>query len=216
MTDQSSNPSPAQTASFVAAKNNDRFTCGWLIAFCCCFLSVVYGDRGLNVSIFVPALFSTLLIGCCWVVFLVIHIARRRWQRLVSLLAAPFIAFTLVAVLIRAGVTSERIRLEMNRKSYEAEIARLPQTGEPRFHEFPWGSEGGFVTSPHISYTLVFDETDEIGLPPDERSVAWRERMTPKTCVKEQQCAVYESAGSKTVSVTNVTGHFFLLTEMSQ
>jgi len=219
MTDRSSSTLPVETPP-AASAGGDRYTYGWLITFGLYFLFLAYGnefDRILNLwMLLVPfLLLPGLVIVACWLVVFVINIVRRHWRRLVSQLGAPFIAAMFFALLGAAGVNPQSIRLAVNKRSYLAEIAKLPDTGEPRFHSFKWGETGGAAVA-NFFFTLVFDETDEIGLPPGLRSEAWVKRHTPPACVKEQQCAVYESAGGKTVTVEPMGDHFFLVTELYQ
>jgi hypothetical protein len=91
----------------------------------------------------------------------------------------------------------------------------LPQTGEPRFHKFDWGTTGG-AAAPNFFFTLVFDESDEIGLPPERRLPAWRGRVGGSICATTPMCSLYESYGNKTVTVEKMSGPFFLVTELVQ
>lgn len=214
MSDQSPPPPTSKPSA-------DRFTWIWLVVFGLFFLFGMLGGQldyiWRNRSpYFALSLLSALVIGCFWLVVAIINIAKRRWRRLVSQLVAPVIAYPLCGIVVAAGVTSERIRFEFGRAYYENEIAKLPKDGAPRFRQFDWGGGGLFVTTPYFHYALVFDESDEIGRPPEERSAEWRARRTPPTCLKEQQCAVYESASGWTVTVSHLTGHFFVVQQMSR
>src|SRR2546423_1159358 len=107
MTDSSNNPDRA--APPAAATKNDRYTYGWLIVFGLYFLLLAYGnelDRILNLwLLLVPLLLvPAVVIVVCWFVALIANIVMRRWQRLFSQLAAPFIAAAFFALLGAAGV----------------------------------------------------------------------------------------------------------------
>lgn len=212
--DRSASDQPA------AAPRADRFTFVWFLVFCLYFLLFAYSselDRIFHLwMLVIPLLLlPAAAIVICWLVFLVINAVRRRWRRLGSQVVAPVLAFALFALLFAIGATPDRIRFELNRGWYEAEIARLPQTGAPRFHKWDWGYSGG-VPGPDISYTLVFDESDEIVRPPEQRSVGWQKRMTPQMCPKDwSSCPIYESGGAKSVTVEKISGHFFLVTELN-
>jgi hypothetical protein len=51
---------------------------------------------------------------------------------------------------------------------YEHVVAEMPRDGHPRLAVFNWG---GMVWA---SYGLVYDESDEVALPPGRQSAAWR------------------------------------------
>ncbi len=209
----SDQPAPAPQA--------DRFTFIWFVVFCLYLLLVSYSgelDRVFHLWIMIIPLLllPAAAIVICWLIVLVANIARRHWRRLISQIAAPVLAVALFAALLAMGVTTDRIRFEFNRRSYEAEIARLPQTGEPRFHKWVWGETGGAVGA-NFFYTLVFDESDEIALEPEQRSAAWQKRMTPHMCPKDwPSCPIYESGGGKSITVDRIAGHFYLVTELYQ
>ena len=71
----------------------------------------------------------------------------------------------------------DRARFLAKRSEYDATVARLPQNGR-RFAEFNWG---GMLFA---STGVVYDETDEVGLPFGQQSAQWKERMrnTDLTC----------------------------------
>jgi hypothetical protein len=182
------------------------------------FLLVFYGtelDRIFNLYLLlVPLLLLPIaVIGLCWLVFFVINLVRRHWRRLISQVTAPVLALALFAISGAIGVTPEHIRFAVNKRSYEADIARLPQTGEPRFHTFDWGSTGG-AGVPNFFYTLVFDESDEMTLAPDRRSAAWRKRVVAHMCPETQQCSLFGPEERKAVNVEKMADHFFLVTEL--
>ena len=214
----SDRPSHAvQSASVLALPARDRYTWIWLFVFLY-FLLLAYSqelDRIFNLWLaLVPLLLApAIAIVCCWLIALMLNIAWRRWRRLIAQIVAPFAALALFTLLGTVGVNPERIRFEVNRRSYEAGIARLPRTGEPRFHTFDWGGTGG-VAVPNFVFTLVFDESDEIGLPPEQRSTWWRKRVTALICPNAPLCWPYETV-TTAVTVKRITGHFFVVTELT-
>ena len=202
----------AAQAAPPAPTERDRYTYGWLIVFGLYFLLFVYGnelDRILNLWLMLVPLLGlpAIVIAIYWLVALVINLARRYWRRLLSQLAAPFIAAAFFLVLRKAGVDPQTIRFAMNKHSYEAAIAGLPQAVGPRFHKFDWGSTGGAAVV-NIFFTLIYDESDELGLASELRTIAWRRRMTT-------ECPPCEFSGGdgSNATVKPMGGHFFLLTE---
>jgi hypothetical protein len=217
MSDPFKGSPPPQTKP---AATSLRYAFGWFIVFCSYLLLLVYGgelDRIFNLwFLLVPLLLLPgVAIAICWLVFLGINIAKRRWRHVLTQTAAPFLAIAVFALLGAMGLSPERIRFAVNKHTYEAEIARLPQTGEPRFHKFDWGATGG-AAAPNLFFTLVFDESDEIALPPEQRSPAWRGRVGGRICGRVPTCRLYESDEGTTVTVVKMSGHFFLVTELLQ
>jgi hypothetical protein len=106
------------------------------------------------------------------------------WRRAISMSVLPLAS--LVAILnastfwyfaIDAG---ERTHFQLMRSSYLGQIAKLPADGEPRFAIWNWG---GFV----VGHAAVYDESDEIVLPMEKRSLAWKKRVAST----ELSCGVW-------------------------
>jgi hypothetical protein len=125
---------------------------------------------------------------------------------------APLAAGALFMAADAAGVNAQRIRLEIGRRRYLDEIAKLAPTGEPRLKLFEWGQSGGAGVNSLID-TLVYDESDEILLPAKARSAAWRDRAG-KLCPGTPMCAVLWPLAEKSAIVRKIDGHFYLLTEV--
>ena len=131
---------------------------------------------------------------------------------MVSVLAAPVAACALFAAADAVGVNSQRIRFELGRRYYIDEIAKLANTGEPRFKTFDWGQTGGAGVT-NIFYTLVYDESDEVLLPQEKRSKAGQERAR-KRCPGTIMCSLLTMPHEGSVTVTGIEGHFYLVTEV--
>jgi hypothetical protein len=122
------------------------------------------------------------------------------------------LAYGVLTGLGAAGVNPDGIRFALGRPSYLAQIAELPKSDEPRFKLFDWGSTGG-VGVGSITFTLIYDENDEIGLPSEQRSAAWRGRME-KTCPDAKICSIVGlGAYNPEVQIKKIGEHFFLATE---
>jgi hypothetical protein len=61
------------------------------------------------------------------------------------------------------------LRFAANRSYYDQQVALLPADDKPRLAIFNWG---GMIWS---SRGLVYDESDEVALPPGQQSVAWKD-----------------------------------------
>jgi hypothetical protein len=202
-----SKPSPgADTFSITAF--------AWVSLIFLLFASSADLDRIFNLRwsliplVFIPAL--AVVVG--WTAALVRNVTLRRWRRVISVLVAPVAAGALFVAADSAGVNSQRIRLEIGRRHYRDEIAKLAPTDEPRLKLFDWGQSGGAGVNTLID-TLVYDESDEISLPARERSAAWRERAG-KLCPGTPICAMLWALAEKTIIVKRIDGHFYLLTEV--
>jgi hypothetical protein len=85
----------------------------------------------------------------------------------------------------------EWLNFEINKPSYVAEVGRQARSETPLRREWAYG---GFVTS----HLVVYDESDEIALPPDKQSENWR----AWTKTNELQCGY---------GYTPVGDHFYLV-----
>jgi hypothetical protein len=164
--------------------------------------------RWLIPLVFIPAL--AVLVG--WTAALIRNVTLRRWRRVISVLVAPVAAGALLVAADAAGVNPQRIRLELGRRRYVDEIAKLTQTGEPSLKLFDWGQSGGAGVNSLID-TLVYDESDEIALPTKERSAAWRDRAG-QLCPGTPMCALLWPNAERLTIVKKIDGHFYLLTEV--
>lgn len=96
---------------------------------------------------------------------------RHAWRQ--SLIAAvlPLILLAVAVDPLRViwfcNDLGDTLHFVVMRGSYDRQIAALPETGEPRLLVINWG---GMVWS---SVGVVYDESDEVALPPGEQSPAW-------------------------------------------
>lgn len=60
------------------------------------------------------------------------------------------------------------LRFIAMRPGYDARVADLPAGTHPRIVEFDWDG------IPSITFAVVFDDSDEIALPPEQQSIEWR------------------------------------------
>jgi hypothetical protein len=208
---------PDQTADTRPATGTDRFSIcafAWVGLLFLLFAASADLDRIFNLRwrlvplVFIPAL--AVLVG--WTAALIRNMTLRRWRRVISVLLAPVAAGALFVAADAAGVNAPRIRLEIGKRRYLDEIAKLAPTGEPRLKLFDWGQSGGAGVNSLID-TLVYDESDEILLPAKERSAAWQARAG-KLCPGTPMCAMVWPLAEKSVVVKKIEGHFYLLTEI--
>ncbi len=102
-----------------------------------------------------------------------IRCARQRsWKQSVLpgfLLATSFlVALNFFPFVRGCNYLGGALRFALTRSYYDHQVALLPSDGRPRLAIFIWG---GMIGS---SRGVVYDESDEIALPPGQQSVAWK------------------------------------------
>ncbi len=137
------------------------FACGVLVSYSASTLLII-------VLTVVPI---WLLAAVAVLGFSVFNATKGRWKAsMYGLGATVILAGSLV--LIPVGLhTGYYIRLWTFWNYYDAEIAKIPKDGNPRFRVFDWG---GYLI--FNSIFLVYDETDELSLAPGRQSSEWMGR----------------------------------------
>jgi hypothetical protein len=199
------------------AERRDKFSISyfvWVALLCLLFAFGSDLDRIFNLYLaLVPLLvLPALAIAIYWIVALIRNIVLRRWRRVASVLAAPVMAYIIFAGAGAAGISPDWIRFEIGKGYYTDQVAKLPETGEPRFKIFDWGQTGGVAVT-NIIYTLIYDESDEIGLAPEARSKEWLQRAG-KMCPGTMMCSITNPHGEMSIIVKRIEGHFYLVTEI--
>lgn len=208
------------TETAIPATKDDGFTLSfglWLILLAAWFMALNELDRIFNLHFFiVPFLFFPALAFVLWLLGnLLSGIWHRRWRRVLSAVVTPVIAYGSIQLVLHLGFTPGWIRFELGKRHYLAEIERLPQNGEPRFKLFNWGETGGAGVV-NVFFNLIFDESDEIALPPERRSDQWSRRMR-SYCPGTQMCSILRPDPPRhIVDIQKVDGHFYLVTEYYQ
>ncbi|MBB6252781.1 hypothetical protein [Nitrospirillum iridis] len=95
---------------------------------------------------------------------------RRAWSLAVLPLAFMVTVFQPRLVLGKARTLGDHLHFALERRDYLAQIRALPDTGAPKLMVVGWG---GFIVA---STSLVYDESDEVTLPPERRSATWKAR----------------------------------------
>jgi hypothetical protein len=200
----------------------DRFTLSYTAWTAAVFLLLYYGeelDRVLNLYLFLipvlglPAL--ALVVGL--MVSLTVNVVRRRWRRTVSVIVAPIAVASFFALLIHFHVTPDLIRFELWRSGYLSQAAEPSGTGDsPHLKVWGWGGTGGAGVG-NIEKLLVYDDSDQIALPPSAWSPEWREKANLAAAGNSFAAALdpeiigghYEDH----IAVRRLDGHFYLVTE---
>ncbi|WP_068390134.1 hypothetical protein [Rhizobium sp. AC27/96] len=151
-------------------------------------------------------LLAFLLLSIAILVSLCVNLIRRRWRRILSLLATPVFLLILTGLLAFVGMTPDRVRFAVTRGEYLAQIKRNnAQSTAPRFNTFAW--DDTFIAKTYV--TLVYDESDEIGLPVGQQSDAWRQRVA-EACHKSGNCVKLDSEPDEYITVEKLSDHFYL------
>jgi hypothetical protein len=183
----------------------DRFTI-WPIALACCFPLILLID----LVPLVVALVVFIIWACSALLALGIAIFSAsvgQWRRAVSMAVLPLVKLVLIANAGTVGplATEMRYRIHFHamRRNYLEDVSKLPSSGELRFAVWDWGPlEPGGLTlltrGLELHNEVVYDESDEIALPLQERSSTWKKRMADPSV---GSCGVLESLGN----------HFYLV-----
>jgi hypothetical protein len=135
------------------------------------------GTNFFYVVVGIPALlFAWVIAGVGALIVGIRSATRKDWRRcaIASLLPIALIVVALdplrfVRACNRIGDVAHFIAAK---PYYDRQIAALPAGEGPRLAVFDWG---GMVWA---SFGVVYDETDQVSLPPDRQSAKWRERAS--------------------------------------
>jgi hypothetical protein len=144
-----------------------------LSGFVCLFVLTLTLDLWEPTSFVAPILWAPVWVGLTiWsIIVCVVALRRRAW-----LIAALAVALPLLEPIVELATVRQALDIRdiahfgTMRSRFESDIAKLPENGE-RFAEFNFG---GMLFA---STGVVYDETDEIGLPAGRQSAAWISRM---------------------------------------
>jgi hypothetical protein len=195
----------------------DRFTPSYFVRFLALFLLFAsLGELDAAFTLYLMLAPLLLVVAGPIILFLLFAMRRdtalRRWKRLASWIAGLFLAVGVFYALAQLGLDATWARLALTRDRYERVIAGLPQTDDaPRFKMFEWGDTGGAGVV-NIFRTLIYDESDEIALESEQRSLAWRDRMI----ASEDGRSVLRREVRGSTAIRRISGHFYLLTEVDQ
>ncbi len=197
------------------SSSTDRFTAihFWLCLLC--FLLVAFSyelERIFNLWLpIVPLLLLPLgLLLLTLTSSIIWNAMRGRWRRAVSAAIAPLTAVAPMVVCYQFGITPTWLRFQLSRTYFEREVALAAATNDaPRLRAFAWGETGGAAVA-NIFHTLVFDESDEISLPPERRSASWVERAQHQP----QLYSILREQGAPTIQP--MSRHWYVVTQLYQ
>lgn len=104
----------------------------------------------------------------------IISVRRATWRTAASMAVLPAVVLALApvpaTVLRGCHLVGDLIHFEMMRSQYSAAVKAMPSTGQPKLAVFNWG---GMLWA---STGVVYDESDEVVLPPAQQTPAWQLR----------------------------------------
>jgi hypothetical protein len=198
-------------------RRRDGFTASyfvWFLALLLFFVSLEELDVVFNLYLLIVPLL--LVVGLPTLLLLLFALTRdialRRWRRLASWIVGLLVAIGAVSALVQLGFDPTWARLALMRGQYDRVVADLPRNDDsPRFRTFEWGDTGGAGTA-NVFRTLIYDESNEIALEPELRSLGWRDRML----ASEDGRGVLRQEARGLTTLRHVSGHFYLMIEVYQ
>lgn len=125
-------------------------------------------------------LFTWLVVGIRFAILFLRLAKNRSWTpslaRSLVLATAILVAVCFFPFMRACNYLGGALRLAANRSYYDHQVALLSVSGQPQIEVFPWG---GMLWS---SRALVYDESDEIALPPGRQSAVWKDTVEQSNC----------------------------------
>ncbi len=150
----------------------------------------------------IPVALMIWALNSVWAAMLVVQCARsRQWHQALPMLIFP--ALLLASVLVPRAFLyvlndmGDELHFIAMRSMYLEEISAIPLTGQPRLVEFDLG---GMIWA-HSA--IVYDESDELALPTDRRSRAWKDRESTLDCEPDVHPLLF-------LRITGLAKHFYL------
>lgn len=140
---------------------------------------------------------------------------------MLSLIFALPIALAPIVCLSYFGFTVDLLRFEFRKPELLREVADMASSGRSVVTSWGW-REFGMAGASSISYTLVYDDSDQIRSPPFSWSIDFRQRITraEKTASHDGR---YQNGGLSAVergdpdTTINALGdHFYLVNQLFQ
>jgi hypothetical protein len=168
-------------------------------------IAILSGPFGLAVTGIWPVLLLWGLSAALALVFLIDFTTKRDWLRASAMLPLPL---TVVLAIVTASFNTDFAIYVINRArddlqllvtlpTYSREISNLPHQDGPRIATFVWRDLNGFGLALGYEF-LVYDESDEIALPPEKRSAVWK-----KNAGSDLEC--------KLTGVYHAFGHYYFV-----
>jgi hypothetical protein len=133
-------------------------------------------DTEIGYTLYVlPSLVIAWVVIGVWSTVLYIRYARRRAHKQsrlpgVLMVASILVAFNFFPFVRGCNYLGGALRFSVTRAYYDRQVALLPTDDNPRLAVFNWG---GMIWA---SRGVVYDESDEIAMPPGQQSLRWKDK----------------------------------------
>ena len=133
-------------------------------------------DTEIGYTLYVlPSLVIVWAVIGVWSTVLYIRYARRRAHKQsrlpgVLMVASMLVAFNFFPFVRGCNYLGGALRFFVTRSYYDRQVALLPADDKPRLAIFNWG---GMIWA---SRGVVYDESDEIAMPPGQQSARWKDK----------------------------------------
>ena len=178
-----------------------------------------YGAEGFHLLLSLIANLALLVVAVVFLVSFAISLWQRRWRRSLSVMAAPLLVGAVAVSASRAGVDADGIRFQLSKTGYLAAVTDLPAEEEPHIACWAWGSAAtGALVGGEISWTLVYDDSDQVAQFNSRRSAEWiRAAEQPKQCWPLHWLTLYQPGITtrESFGVRRMGRHFYLVEEIA-
>lgn len=145
------------------------------------------------------------IFGVAYILYALLQIAAalawRQWRRILSI-AVPLMSIAMLCGMHTSIAPREKLWIAATLPFWWFQV-QIEPSNTPRFVAFSANcrGSGGSGTIPDC-LSIVYDESDEIGLPEDKRSQQWRMRNETDLKISDSACSV--------CAASHVIGHFWV------
>jgi hypothetical protein len=126
-----------------------------------------------------------------------------KWKPNLTGLGCFFVACYVLYLIPPINFYEVSFRFFRNKQEYISNI-KSDKSDYPKFIVFNWGEYAGFPAG-GVWEDLIYDETDQIGLPPEKRSLAWTASHGGYTTLALPNCKIH---------IIPLEEHFFYLNQV--
>ena len=143
------------------------------------------------------------------------NLVKLRWKHLLSILAAVLAALSLISLQDCTGLDPEYLRFVLLRPYYTTQVNEMPPA-PIRFKAWFWNESGGGIAGNHEFDALIYDETEQLLLPPELRTDEWISAVEACSNYTELDLSAIASSGptrnnSRKIRIKVLGRHFFMV-----
>ena len=203
------------------AKKLNRFRSRYALLFLGSLLLVQaaginIGPYDVNISGFLLFLAGAFFLVFYFTIVVAISVYMQYWRRILSVLVAPVLTFSLLQAELHTGFTPDYARFLLGRTGYLDQI-RPAKGSSISFYAWLWDQTWGVGIS-QARTVLIYDETDQMLRPPEGRSADWDDRVARFSSseyidLRSIADPTPYSQRSQLPSIRRLANHFYLVTE---